>query len=127
MEVGAALPEGSTARIMGDALVFADAARRMFGGEFLGGVFLGGVFLGGEFLGGVFWGGEFRVSPVSTQRSDGYVFVCHEVDGDLRIWAGCRNFSIDKARAHWGDPNHHKHKESMAILESLLAMHEARK
>lgn len=39
LEVGATLPDGSTARIMGDAVVFNEAARKMYGGVFHGGEF----------------------------------------------------------------------------------------
>ena len=74
IEKGAALPNGSTARIHDDAIVFARAAKRMYAGVFRdgefhagvfrdgvfhAGVFRDGVFYGGEFRGGVFWGGVF--------------------------------------------------------------------
>ena len=96
-----------------------------WGGEFWGGTFLGGEFWGGTFLGGTFLGGEFWSSPSCAQRSDGYMFVAKMVDGELRIWAGCRNFSWDEAVAHWGCQNHHHHAESMRIIEFLRAQEEA--
>jgi hypothetical protein len=184
LETGATMPEGSTARVCGDAVVFAEAARRMYdgvfhggefwGGEFWGGEFRGGEFRGGEFRGGEFWGGEFRggefrggvfrggefwggefwggvfhggvfrdgvfrggvfrggvfwdgefwQSPSCAQRSDGHMFVSKFVDGDLRIWAGCRNFSWDQAVAHWNDAHRHG-AESQRIIHFLRAQAEA--
>ena len=46
------------------------------------------------------------------------------VDGELRVWAGCRNFSWVEAVAHWND----KHKygaESQRIIHFLKAQAEA--
>lgn len=130
IEVGATLPEGSTARIYDGAVVFKKAAENMHGGTFRGGTFRGGVFWGGTFRGGVFrggvfWGGVFTKSPSCAQRSDGYMFVAKRVGDDLRIWAGCRNFSWDEAVTHWGNPDHHMHEESMRIINFLKAQEEA--
>ena len=94
------------------------------GGEFYDGVFCGGEFYDGVFLGGVFRGGEFYQSPCSAQRSDGYVFVAKYVDDDLRIWAGCRNFSWGEAVAHWNDDHEHG-AESQRIIHFLKAQAEA--
>ncbi len=99
------------------------------GGVFHGGVFWGGVFRGGVFRGGVFWGGVFRngvfySSPCCAQRSDGYMFVAKYVDGELRVWAGCRNFSWDQAVAHWNDSHRHG-AESQRIIHFLRAQAEA--
>jgi hypothetical protein len=96
------------------------------GGVFRDGVFWGGVFNGGWFRGGVFRGGEFRVSPACAQRSDGYMFVVHLVDGKLRVWAGCRKFSWDQAVAHWSNPDHPYSAESMRIINFLREQVEAR-
>ena len=94
------------------------------GGMFEGGTFRGGMFEGGTFRGGMFGGGMFMLSPSTAQRSDGYVFVVHFVDDNLRIWAGCRNFSWDDAVSHWDDD--HKHgAESQRIIHFLKAQAEA--
>ena len=124
LEVGASLPEGSTARICGEAIVRKEAAKRMHGGVFRGGVFHGGVFHGGVFWGGMFWGGTFRQSPSCAQRSDGYMFVAKIVDGEMRIWAGYRNFSWDEAVAHWND-DHPRGAESQRIIHFLKSQEEA--
>lgn len=134
IEVGAKLPSGSTAHIDDGAVVFEAAAKNMhggwfYGGWFYGGLFRGGVFHNGEFHGGRFYGGVFRdgifyASPCCAQRSDGYMFVAKYVSGDLRIWAGCRNFSWDEARAHWNDE--HKHgAETQRIIHFLKEQAEA--
>ena len=132
----------STARFYHDALCFKEGLFRggtFRGGEFRGGVFYDCVFYGGEFRGGVFydgvfydgvfWGGAFRggvfyQSPCCAQRSDGYTFVAKYVDDDLRIWAGCRNFSWDEAVAHWNG-KHHYGAESQRIIHFLKAQAEA--
>ena len=130
LEVGAVLPEGSTAKIAGEALVMKEAASRMYGGAFRGGEFRGGEFRGGLFRDGLFQGGEFRggefnSSPSCAQRSDGHMFVAKTVDGELRIWAGCRNFSWAKAVAHWNDDHRHG-AESQRIIHFLKAQEEAK-
>ncbi len=149
IEAGGKLPTKTTAEIYGDTLIFAKAAANMLGGVFWdgvfhgglfhdgvfwggvfhGGVFWGGVFRGGVFRGGVFWGGVFRngvfySSPCCAQRSDGYMFVAKYVDGELRVWAGCRNFSWDQAVAHWNDSHRHG-AESQRIIHFLRAQAEA--
>lgn len=146
------IPADSTARFYRDALCFKGGEFRggvfrggvfwggtfrggeFWGGEFRdgefrdgffkGGLFLGGTFRGGEFLDGVFWGGVFYQSPCCAQRSDGYMFVAKYVDDDLRIWAGCRNFSWDEAVAHWNDDHRHG-AESQRIIHFLKAQAEA--
>ena len=125
IEQGAKLPEGSTAIIAGSAIVFAKAAKNMHGGTFRGGVFWGGVFWGGVFWGGEFPDGVFKTSPSCAQRSDGYMFVAKYVKNELRIWAGCRNFSWEQAISHWGNPKHPHHEESMRIITFLKAQEEA--
>jgi hypothetical protein len=101
------------------------------GGEFNGGTFMGGYFRGGEFNGGTFWGGEFwggtfNLSPACAQRSDGYMFVAHFVEGELRIWAGCRNFSWNEAIDHWSDDHDHG-AETQRIIHFLKAQAQAAK
>lgn len=134
IEVGAQLPSGSTARIFEGAIVFKEAAEKMYGGVFFGGMFhdgvfrggcfYGGVFRGGHFYGGMFHDGEFRQSPCCALRSDGYMFVAKYVGDDLRIWAGCRNFSWEEAVAHWND-DHERGAESQRIIHFLRAQAEA--
>lgn len=56
-------------------------------------------------------------------RSDGYCFVyvpCE--DGEWRVIAGCRYFTMAEARTHWMDPNYRDAKlahETLVILECL--------
>jgi len=146
LEVGATLPKSSTAKISGDAIVFKRAARdmwggtfmggtfrggdfcggRFWGGEFNGGTFMGGEFNGGTFMGGYFRGGTFNLSPACAQRSDGYMFVAHFVEGELRIWAGCRNFSWNEAIDHWSDDHDHG-AETQRIIHFLKAQAQAAK
>ena len=96
-----------------------------WGGAFLGGEFKDGTFSGGTFHDGLFWGGWFRGGkffnqPTVVQRSDGHFFTAHFVNDDLRIWAGCRDFSWDEAVAHWSDK--HKHgAESQRIISFIKA------
>ena len=110
IEQGASLPVNSRAVVFGDALIFARAASGLHGG----------VFRGGDFRGGEFW-----ASPCMAQRSDGYCFMAKYVDGELRIWAGCRNFSWQEAQDHWGDRSHRHHEESMRIINFLKAQADA--
>ena len=136
LEVGATLPKSSTAKISGDAIVFKRAARDMWGGTFMGGTFRGGDFCGGRFwggefnggtfMGGYFRGGTFNLSPACAQRSDGYMFVAHFVEGELRIWAGCRNFSWNEAIDHWSDDHDHG-AETQRIIHFLKAQAQAAK
>jgi len=126
LEVGATLPKSSTAKISGEAIVFKRAAREMWGGTFKGGEFMGGEFEGGKFMGGTFMGGTFNLSPACAQRSDGYMFVAHFVEGELRIWAGCRNFSWNEAIDHWSDDHDHG-AETQRIIHFLKAQAQAAK
>ena len=121
MSRDAVLPQDGTAVLYGDV--------KIVGGEFWGGVFWGGefwsgTFWNGEFWGGTFWSGEFYQSPCMAQRSDGYLFVAKVVDGELRVWAGCRNFSWDEAVTHWHD-GHRLGAESQRIINFLKAQAEA--
>ena len=99
---------------------------RFWGGEFNGGTFMGGEFNGGTFMGGYFRGGTFNLSPACAQRSDGYMFVAHFVEGELRIWAGCRNFSWNEAIDHWSDDHDHG-AETQRIIHFLKAQAQAAK
>ena len=65
------------------------------------------------------------------QRSDGYRFVGHVMDGALIISAGCRYFSLARARTHWaatrggtplGDETQSilDHIERVAIIRGLI-------
>jgi hypothetical protein len=36
------------------------------------------------------------------------------------VFAGCRVFSEQEARAHWGDPAHPHRAETLAILDFLF-------
>ena len=63
--------------------------------------------------------GMYTSTPTSITRSDGYMFT---LQSDGSIVAVCRDFTPDEAKAHWGDPEHHKHRESMAIVTALNAI-----
>jgi hypothetical protein len=89
------------------------------GGTIRGGTILGGIIRGGFICGGVIRGGTFFTSPCQATRSDGYTFTAKVVDGELRLWAGCRDFSWDEAVSHWGNPEHTHRKESMRIIRFL--------
>ncbi len=106
-------PDDTTADAYGDAC--------FFGGEIWGGEIWGGVILGG-----VIKGGKHTQSPAMAQRSDGWCFIAHPVESELRIWAGCRDFSWDEAVAHWDNPQHSKRAESMRIINFLREQVEAR-
>ena len=96
------------------------------GGLVSGGVVSGNaVVSGGLVSGGEVRGGVHTCSPAMAQRSDGYCFIVHPVDGELRVWAGCRDFSWDEAMAHWNEEHQH-HAETMRILKFLREQVEAR-
>lgn len=124
IEKGAKLPTESTASIYEGAVVYAEAAEKMHGGVYRGGVYRDGEFRDGVYRGGVFWGGKYWSSPCCAQRHDGYMFVAKYVDDELRIWAGCRNFSWDEAVAHWNDDHRHG-AESQRIIHFLKAQADA--
>ena len=63
--------------------------------------------------------GVYTSTPTSITRSDGYMFT---LQSDGSIVAGCRDFTPGEAKAHWGNPEHHKHRESMAIVTALNAI-----
>ena len=67
--------------------------------------------------------GVYTSTPTSITRSDGYMFT---LQSDGSIVAGCRDFTPDEAKAHWGHPEHHKHRESIAIVTALNAIQTAR-
>jgi tetrahydrodipicolinate N-succinyltransferase len=67
--------------------------------------------------------GEYSTSPISINRSDGYTFT---LQSDGSIVAGCRDFTAEEADAYWGNPDHNKHKESVAILAALRMVAESR-
>ena len=59
------------------------------------------------------------------QRSDGFRFVGWIKDGVLQISAGCREFTITKAREHWANENYRDRKlsdEAMCILDHIEAV-----
>lgn len=95
-----------------------------YDGWFYGGEFHGGAFHGGAFRGGTFHGGAFHASPCCAQRHDGWMFVAKYVGEELRIWAGCHNFSWEEAVAHWNDDHRHG-AESQRIIHFLKAQAEA--
>ena len=63
--------------------------------------------------------GHYTAAPISIARSDSYTFT---LQSDGSIVAGCRDFTPEEADAYWGNPKHHKHAESMAIVNALRAI-----
>ncbi len=71
--------------------------------------------------------GDARVSGnakvYGIMRSDGYCFVyvpCK--DGEWQVIAGCRYFTMDEARAHWGSPGYQDANlaaETLVIIDCL--------
>jgi len=62
---------------------------------------------------------------IGASRSDGYQFLLTCLNGEgWRIKAGCRNFTIDEATAHWAVAHHGTPlgQETQAILENLYAL-----
>ena len=106
----------------GAGVLYDDA--EIYGGTIRGGTIEGGTIEGGTIYGGTIEGGIFYTSPCQATRRDGYVFTAKIINGDLRIWAGCRNFSWDDAVDHWND--HHIHgAETQRIIDFLRAQAEA--
>jgi len=115
------------ANLRGADLGGADLSRANLGGANLNGADLGGANLNGADLGGAYLSGAYLVD--GGQRSDGYRFVGWVKDSILQIRAGCRNFSIDEARAHWlatraGTP---LGDETICILDHIEAVAKIRK
>ena len=102
------------ALVSGDALVFGDA--RVHGDAWVSGDVR--VFGDAQVNRGM-----YAYTPISITRSDGYTFT---LQSDGSIVAGCRDFTPDEAKAYWGHPEHHKHRESMAIISAFNAIQTAR-
>jgi hypothetical protein len=65
---------------------------------------------------------------VGGHRSDGYAFMLHkELDGAVKLKAGCRYFSIKDAKAHWLKTRKGTQlgKESTALIVGLVAQAKA--
>ena len=61
-----------------------------------------------------------KITPPKVSRSDGYDFIIVPCsDGQLRILAGCRYFTIDEAYDHWNS-DHPYYDETMDILNFLV-------
>ena len=62
---------------------------------------------------------------VGGQRSDGYLFLLYRhTNGDVRVRAGCRYFSVKEAKAHWLATRKGTQlgKESLALIAGLVAL-----
>lgn len=94
--------------------VWLDGERR--GGVWRDGEWYGGEWRGGEWLDGEWYGSNTRQMVVLGDDLRGYRFVAEFVS-ELRIKAGCRNFSFEKARAHWQSAPESKNK--VLILHML--------
>lgn len=121
-----------TAYVGPDALVFGyafvcdeacvDGNARVFGEACVDGnaQALGNARVGGN---AVLRSGTLCGCVIYMQRSDGYFFT---LQPDGKIVAGCRFFTPGEADAHWGNPEHHLHAESMAILTAMRSVAAAR-
>jgi hypothetical protein len=49
-----------------------------------------------------------------------YQFYAVKIRGAWRVLAGCRNFEIDQARAHWGPGGRSENQECLALVEKLI-------
>jgi uncharacterized protein YjbI with pentapeptide repeats len=69
-------------------------------GADLRGANLGGAYLGSAYLRGANLGDQWIIQ--GGTRADGYQFFLTNLTGEgVRVKAGCRNFSIAEAKAHW--------------------------
>jgi hypothetical protein len=71
--------------------------------------------------------GNARVSVniICASRSDGYIFLATPIkDKTVRIVAGCRYFTFDEARNHWGNTRGGTKlgDESLALVDHLERM-----
>jgi hypothetical protein len=67
--------------------------------------------------------GQYTSTPITIIRSDGYAFT---LQSDGSIVAGCQDKTQAEAFEYWGNPEHHKHAESIAIVYALYAIAKAR-
>jgi len=89
-------------------------------GAYLGGANLKGAYLNGAYLNGAYLGCAGIVD--GGQRTDGYRFVGWVNDDVLQIRAGCRNYTITEAKAHWSSTDYRNEKigaETMLILDHI--------
>ena len=89
------------------------------GGDWLGGDWRGGVWHGGDWHGGV-WRDKKRIYIRLGYDMRGYLFMLNNVDGEISIVAGCRNFSMPEARAHWGDDYDNSSNENKLLISIIL-------
>ncbi len=111
------------ANLRGANLRSADLRGADLRGTALKGADLRGAHLRGANLGGANLGNQWIIQ--GGTRQDGYIFLLTSLTGEgVRLKAGCRNFTIAEARAHWietrgGTP---LGDESLALIDGLLAI-----
>ena len=92
--------DASTFVKIGLAVKWAFKSGAYLRGADLRGADLRGADLRGADLGGADLGGQWIIQ--GGTRSDGYLFMLTNLAGEgVRVKAGCRNFSISDAEAHW--------------------------
>jgi hypothetical protein len=92
--------ELSRADLSGANLSGAELSRAYLSGANLSGAYLSGADLSGANLSGAYLSGANLID--GGQRVDGYRIVAWlAADGRIMIRAGCRNFDMADARAHW--------------------------
>ena len=84
---------------------------------------LGGADLGGADLRGAYLGDQWIIQ--GQTRSDGYAFFLQHLKDDTEpmIKAGCRNFTIAQAQAHWTSVDYDKPglvAETRAIVRAMV-------
>lgn len=60
------------------------------------------------------------------EDSRGCYFFAFPNCGQYRIFAGCRNFSVDDARRHWGRGGPSANPECLALVENIAAQIDAK-
>ena len=49
---------------------------------------------------------NFTLLPIQDYRGHSFIHAVRDENGKWFICAGCRRFSIEEGRAHWGNPAH---------------------
>jgi uncharacterized protein YjbI with pentapeptide repeats len=106
------------ANLTGANLTGADLTGANLTGADLTGADLRGADLTGADLTGANLRGAVGVALL-TQTDHGYLVYASARDGAWRVIAGCRDFSIDAARKHWGAADYHTPSSGQRILACL--------
>ena len=94
------------ANLAGAYLARANLAHANLAGAYLAGANLARANLAGAYLAGAYLAGASGI-VLLTETDHGYRVYATRRDGVWRIGAGCRDFTIAEARAHWGASDYH--------------------